>query len=573
MAGPDLILRNGLVMDGTGCEPVVADVAMQDGNIVDVGTIPSRGKEEFDIKGFIVTPGFVDIHTHYDGHATWSNSLNPSSVHGVTTALMGNCGVGFAPCKPTDRDRLIQLMEGIEDIPHIVMAAGLPWTWESFPEYLDVLSNRRYDMDVAAQVPHAALRVFAMGERASARERATPDEVSRMGAVVEDAVRAGALGFSTSRSLNHKAVDGTLTPSYAAARDELTSIARSVKAAGGGVLQFISDFEDEEEEFSLVRDMVRESAQPLSLTLLQYPHLPNQWASILDKIDRANSEGLPIRAQMSARPQGYLAGLELSLNPFLYSPSYKKIAHLSLEKRLAAMRDPQLRAKILEEFPPEPFDFPSRRVRDLDNAFLLSDPPNYEPGPEESFGMLARKRGISAKEYAYDVLVAGDGKNILYLPSVNYVGYQTTAIELMLRSENTLLALGDAGAHCNLICDASLPTYALSRWGRDSAGKFSPQEIVKKLSHDTAAAVGLHDRGLIKRGYRADLNVIDLDRLHLHRPEVLYDLPNEGPRLHQRASGYEMTIVRGEVTYYRGKRTGRSPGRLVRGRQPSPRLS
>jgi N-acyl-D-aspartate/D-glutamate deacylase len=570
----DLIIRNGAVIDGSGQPPYTADVAVRDSRIAEIGNVTAGGREEIDGTGRIITPGFVDIHTHYDGHATWSRQLNPSSAHGVTTVVMGNCGVGFAPCRLLDRERLIKLMEGVEDIPHVVMAEGIPWNWETFPEYLNALDRRSYDVDIATQLPHAAVRVYVMGERAAARECATSDEIGRMEIIAEEAIRAGALGFSTSRTLAHKAVDGSLTPSYAAAKEELVRIAKSVSAAGAGVLQFISDFDDEDAEFAIVREMVGESSRPLSLSLMQFPHAPERWSSILRKIDGANRDGLTVRAQVCGRPVGGLLGLELSFNPFTHCPGYQQIAHLPFERRLAALREPALKNRILREFPHITADAISARLVDLESLFLMDDPPNYEPSPAESIAAQSSKHGLSPKEYAYQLLIADGGKNIIYMPGANYVDCKMDAVEAMLHNGNTILGLGDGGAHCSLVCDASLPTYMLTRWARGpERGGFSIAEVVKKLTHDTAAAVGLGDRGLLRTGYRADLNVIDLDRLQLHRPEMVYDLPKGGGRLHQRATGYEATIVRGRITYRGGQHTGELPGRLIRGQQSPPASS
>ncbi len=566
-SGYDVVIRGGEIVDGTGTARLPGDIGVRDGRIAAIGEIPGRGIEEIDATGRIVTPGFVDIHTHYDGHATWTERLNPSSQHGVTTVVAGNCGVGFAPCKPEDRDRLIQLMEGVEDIPEIVMAEGLPWNWESFPDYLDGLAARHFDMDVATQIPHAPLRVYVMGDRAMTKEPATADEIARMRTIVKEAIEAGAIGFSTSRSLNHKASDGTLTPSYAAAADELAGIATGLGEAGKGVLQFISDFDDVEQEFEIARQMVRKSGRPLSISLMQQHHAPQRWREILDRIETANSDGLVIRGQVSGRPIGVISGFRVSRNPFLNTPGFREIEHLSDDIRVAALRDPARRARILKEFSASADGARGFASSHFANLYAFSDGLSYEPRPNESMIARAEALGQDSAAFTYDWLIAGKGDALLYFPAVNYAGNDVSAIETMLRSDHTILGLGDGGAHCKAICDASLPTYMLQRWSSAGKGPFSVEQVVKALTSETAETVQLNDRGRIAPGMRADLNVIDLDRIALHRPEMVYDLPHRAGRLGQPASGYDATIVAGVVTYRGGVATGALPGRLVRGSQ------
>lgn len=567
----DLVIRGGTIVDGTGAERFIGDIAVADGRIAAVGEFGGTGKEEIDARDRIVTPGFVDIHTHYDGHATWTSRLEPSSQHGVTTVLTGNCGVGFAPCRAEDRDRLIKLMEGVEDIPEAVMSAGLPWNWESFPQYLDALETRAFDIDIATQIPHAPLRVFVMGERASQRDPATDEDIARMGAIAREAIEAGALGFSTSRSLNHRASDGTITYSYAAASEELAGIAGSVSQGGKGVLQFISDFDDVDSEFEIVRRMVRESGRPLSLSLLQMPHVPDRWRSVLDRIEAARAEGDPIRAQVCGRPVGVMMALDFSRNPFMMCNSYREVAELDDEARLAALRNPERRARILSEYAEFQDEEPFALRSDFSKMYELGEIPDYEPREEESLLARAQREGRDPAELAYEVLV--DRYGVIYIPAANFSGNSLDAIRQMLPHEATILGLGDGGAHCSLLCDASMTTHMLTRWVKrdDQFGPndgWSIEQVVKALTSETADAVGLGDRGEIRVGLRADLNIIDLDNVGLLRPEAVCDLPDGAKRLGQRATGYDATIVAGQVTRRMGQPTGALPGRLVRGSRP-----
>src|SRR5262245_3746601 len=446
----DLVIRNGTVVDGTGAEPRDADIAVQDGRIAAVGRIAGVGREEIDATGLIVTPGFVDIHTHYDGQVTWDDRFRPSSGHGVTTVLMGNCGVGFAPCRPQDRDTLMKVMEGVEDIPELVMREGLPWSWQSFPEYLEALAGRRCDIDFATQVPHAPLRVFVMGRRGVDRERATAQDMAIMTALVQEGLVAGALGFSTSRSLFHRTPDGALTPTITAAEEELAAIARGMGQIGKGVIQLLDDFEDTTPEgateFAMLRRLVQASGRPLSFTLLDISIYPGRWQTLLNEVERANRDGLPIRGQVAARPVAVLYGLELSFHPFSTCPSYRTVANLPLAEKLARLRDPDLRARLLAEEPvysnPNMLAF----MRNVANMFVLGDPPNYTPPRDERLDARAAASGVAPLELAYDLLAAGDGRTILFHPGANYSDCSDANMAAMLRHENTVIALGDGGA-------------------------------------------------------------------------------------------------------------------------------
>jgi N-acyl-D-aspartate/D-glutamate deacylase len=565
----DLVIRGGSVVDGTGGVVFEGDVAVEGGVIREVGKVADRGREEIDARGRIVTPGFVDIHTHYDGQATWDRRLAPSSMHGVTTVLMGNCGVGFAPCRPRDRDRLIRLMEGVEDIPGAVLAEGLGWNWETFPEFLTALEGLPHDIDFATQLPHGPLRVYVMGERGADGEPATGDDIARMAAITKEAVLSGALGFSTSRTLNHRTSDGHATPSLTAGEAELLGIAMAMKEVGQGVLQYVSDFNDTAGEFGLMQRISTLSGRPLSFSLAQSDRRPDGWMMMLEWIAKARREGAQIRGQVCGRPVSVLLGLQLTLNPFSECASYKAIADLPLAGRVARLRQPERRAQLLSESAASQNPFLASVLAQLGRAFLLGDPPNYEPLPEQMLGAQAQARGVDVRELALDLMLGDEGRGILCFPFMNYAQCSLDPSLAMMRDEGTVLGLGDGGAHVGIICDGSFPTTMLSFWTRDrTRGEKLPlQWVVRAQTHDTAAAVGLGDRGLIASGYKADLNVIDLAHLRLHAPEVAYDLPAGGRRLIQRADGYDATIVSGEVIYREGQPTGAMPGRLVRGQR------
>jgi N-acyl-D-aspartate/D-glutamate deacylase len=569
MATHDLIIRGGTIVDGTGAEPFEGDVAVSSGHISAIGKVSGKGIEEIDARGQVVTPGFVDIHTHYDGQATWGEAISPSSLHGCTTVIMGNCGVGFAPCRPEDHDRLIRLMEGVEDIPFPVLSEGLPWSWESFPDYLDFLSSRQFDTDIGAQLPHAALRVFVMGERGANREEASAEDIAAMKQLAKEAVMAGALGFSTSRTLNHRTSDGQPTPTLTASETELVGIAEGLKEANRGVLQFVSDFNDPQKEAAMLRRIVEASGRPLSVSLAQADVAPEGWRALLGAIETAMNEGLPMRAQVAPRPVGVLLGLELTMNPFSAHPSYAAIAKQPLAERVTALRDPAFREKLLSEEPASDNPFLKVMLRSFGKIFQLRDPVNYEPGPESTLEYMARERGISPEEMALDLMLERDGHGVLYLPFLNYSQGSLEPIRAMMESRATLPGLSDGGAHVGMICDGSFTTTMLTHWARDRqrGPKLPIEYLVKRQTQDTAQWMGLHDRGVIAPGYRADLNVIDLANLKLHLPEVQYDLPAGGRRLMQRASGYTATILKGEITHRDGDPTGAKPGRMVRGAQ------
>lgn len=569
MSTPDLVIRRGTIVDGTGAPGFEGDVAVSGDRIVAVGKVEARGAEEIDAKGKIVTPGFVDIHTHYDGQAVWDSHMQPSAWHGVTTAVMGNCGVGFAPVKPGDRDRLIELMEGVEDIPGPALHEGLRWSWESFPQYLDALESRKRDIDICAQLPHAALRVFVMGERATHLEHATEDEIAQMAAIAEEAMRAGAIGFSTSRTISHKTLAGDPTPTLRAQEAELVGIALGMKRAGAGQLEMVSDFSlGVENEFSMFRRMVQASGRPMVFSLSQNHSTPDSYKTLMRLSREAQAEGICIRPVFPPRPIGILFGLLGSQNPFSGTPTFKSLLALSFEDRVAAMRDPAVRARILSEDRFAGSNFPLINRLSFARMFPFGDPPDYEPPQSQSVEAIAAREGRTAEEVAYDMLVSDGGRNFLFTPLTNYAGYNLEPCREALEDRNVLTGLSDGGAHVGFISDGSFPTYLLQHWGRDrSTGRFPIEELVRKQTSDTAHAVGLMDRGVIAPGRKADLNVIDFDRLALQRPVMKFDLPAGGRRLLQQATGYTATIKSGRVTYRNGEATGALPGTLVRGAQ------
>ena len=564
----DLIIRNGTVFDGSGAPGRVSDILIKDGLIKKVGNLDDsyQSKKEIDASGYIVTPGFVDIHTHYDGQATWDNYLSPSSWHGVTTALMGNCGVGFAPVRDDDHDKLISLMEGVEDIPEVVLTEGLDWQWNTFSDYLNVLQNRSFDMDIGAQIPHGALRLYVMGQRGSDREVATEDDIKEMAKISAEAIEAGAIGFTTSRTIFHKTSKGELVPSFDAAGNELIKIAEEIGKTGKGVLQLVSDFLGGYEEFKMLEEMVKVSGRPLSITLAQTDGTKYGYKDLLRWIETSANNGFPIRAQAAGRPIGLMLGLNLTLNPFSGHPSYIKISHLSLDERVEIMKSEDFRNKILNENGSSDNGLVKSILRNMDNIYLLDKIPDYEPLKETSIGAMAEKSKKEINEFIYDILLRDNGNTLLYYPIGNYLDYSLEASLEMIKSEHSLLGLGDGGAHCATICDASFTTHMLTFWGRDRTRgeKLELPWIIKSYTQDNALAIGLKDRGVISEGMKADINIIDFDNLTLYSPELLYDLPAGGKRLVQKVDGYKYTIVSGSVTYKDGVSTGELPGRLIR---------
>jgi N-acyl-D-aspartate/D-glutamate deacylase len=569
----DLVIRRELVIDGRGGEPFEADVGLAAGKIAAIAPRLGAGVREIEAKGQLVTPGFVDLHTHYDGQVTWDNRLMPSSAHGVTTAIIGNCGVGFAPCRPDEHELLIQLMEGVEDIPNPVLVEGLPWTWESFPDYLDFLSRRQFDIDVGAYMPHAPLRVYVMGQRAIDLESATTSDIHRMAALLCEAVRAGALGFATSRTLLHRSSDGKSIPTLKASEDELGALASVLRDCGSGILQIVSDIGDPGTFFGMLRRLSERSGRPISFSMGTGNAPPFSWPDLLKWVAEANDAGLPMHPQVLPRAVGLLLGHDMTLNPFYMTAGYRALTHLPLAERIVELRRPDVRARILADTSATDAKHAlGAMVRGFDTMFLLGDPPNYEQPPEASVAGMAAARGMSPEALAYDLMLQHDGHNMLYLAMANFAGGNLDAAFTMLKHRDVIPGLGDGGAHCGTICDASYSTFMLTHFARDrkQGELMSIPYVVRALSRATAEVIGLFDRGLIAPGYKADINVIDFDHLRLHAPELSYDLPAGGRRLIQRAEGYTAMIVNGVPVYLDGKATDALPGRLVRGGQAAP---
>ncbi len=568
----DVVIRNGTIVDGLGGDPYVGDVAVSDGVIVALGAGEGTGNREIDATGMLVTPGFVDLHTHYDGQAIWSERCSPSSSHGVTTALMGNCGVGFAPCRAADHDVLVDVMAGVEDIPGVVMTDGLPWDWETFPEYLDALESRRRDIDVAAYLPHSPLRVYVMGQRGADREPATPEDLALMRKLAAEAISVGALGVSSSRFAFHKTGSGAPIPTYGAAYEEISAIAAGVADGGGGLLQFIPDLAAGGYEGVLqeVFEAATDAGLAVTFTLTTGNSGEPIWPGALELVEKFNGNGADITAQVFARPIGLVIGLELTANPFVLYPSYQEIAHLPLAERVAEMRKPSVRERILSDRPGEghPFMYFAQSWRWM---FPLTDPANYEPSAADSILARAQARGVGPLEEAYDRLLDDDGHAMMLVALANFENNSLDTVGDLIRRDDVVLGLGDGGAHYGMICDASYPTFVLAHWARDRAsGRLSVAEAVRQLTSVPARIAGLGDRGRIALGYKADLNVIDHERLTLHKPVIIHDLPAGGRRLDQTADGYVATLVSGEVIAENGVPTSERPGKLVRGRRPAP---
>ncbi|MEQ9642690.1 MAG: amidohydrolase family protein [Alphaproteobacteria bacterium] len=571
----DIVIRGGKIVDGSGADAFAGDVALQGDRIVQVGGKAGPGKREIDADGALVTPGFVDIHTHYDGQVTWDPYLTPSSWHGVTSLVMGNCGVGFAPARPDRHDWLIGRMEGVEDIPGSALAEGIDWTWESFPDYLDALDVKPLALDVGTQVPHGAVRAYVMGERGARNQPATPDDIAAMADIVEQGLRAGALGFSSSRTMLHRAVDGEPVPGTFAGHDELMGIGRACGRAGHGVFEISSDlgimgtesrFKD---DVIWMRDLSRETGLPVSFILTQDQRWPDEWRNVAGWASEAVADGARLMLQTGSKPPGLLMGLGSTMHPFQGHPTYMEIADLPLTERARRLSDPAVKARLLAEESTLKSAFNRHVFNHFAGMFPLGDPPDYEPGPDQSVAALADKAGRDPRAFLLDTMLGRDGTELVYYPLQNYAYGDFSAVYEMLNHPLSLLSLSDGGAHCGLICDASAPTFVLTHWVRDRqrGPRLRLETAVRKQTSATASAYGLNDRGLLKPGYRADVNVIDFDGLRLHAPERVADLPAGGQRLVQRGDGYLATIVAGTQTYANGEATGALPGKLVRGPQ------
>jgi len=561
----DLIIRNGTLVDGTGNKSQIADIAIKDGLIAAIGDFSGKSNQEIDASNLVVTPGFVDIHTHYDGQAIWDSQLKPSSIHGVTTVVMGNCGVGFAPCKPEDRIKLVELMEGVEDIPAPVMHEGLDWKWETFEEYIEALERNKLDIDVCALLPHAALRVYVMGERAINHEAANIDDMKIMRKLAKEAVEAGAFGFSTSRTISHKSLKGEFTPTLRAHEDELTAIAMGLSDAGTGFMEIVSDWNepDPETEFEVLKRIVKKSGRPVVFSCTQRHDRPDFWKDLMEMARQAQKEGLPIRPVVTPRPIGLLLGLNGSQNPFSGTDTYKALAELPLKQRIVEMRKKEIKKQILSEDPIAGSTFPLINRIGYSQMYRFGSPPNYNPRQEDSIENLARINGISAAEMAYDILLENDGNNFIYAPLVNYADHTFSVCQKMLEDKNAIMGLGDGGAHVGFILDAGYPTWLISYWSVKKK-VFSMEETVRRLTSDTAIAAGLSDRGFLKVGLKADINIIDWENVGSSDPFMTQDLPAGGKRLMQHTKGYIATIVSGKITYRNGNSTEERPGILVR---------
>jgi N-acyl-D-aspartate/D-glutamate deacylase len=573
----DLVVRGGTIVDGTGSAPREGDVAIDAGRIAAVGKVGERGREEIDARGRLVTPGFVDIHTHYDGQATWDPLLTPSCWHGVTTLVMGNCGVGFAPVRPGKQDFLIGLMEGVEDIPGTALYEGIHWSWETFPQFLAALDRGRYALDIGTQVPHGAVRAYVMGERGAKNEPATPEDVAQMAAIVKEGIEAGALGFSMSRTLVHRAIDGEVVPGTHASEDEIFGICRPLGALGRGLVELApagvmgEDLSAPEREVAWMRRLSAETGRPVSFALSQHEVDKQQWRKILELCRAANASGSRLRPQVGSRPTMLLIG-HATFHPFSQRPTYKKLAELPLAERVAKLRDPEIRRQILSERPPQETDprmaVVTTLIADgLHKIFPLGDPPDYEPGPEKSIEAIAEREGRDAFEVLYDEMLKLDGRQLLMLAILSYSDGDLEALRAMLEHPDSVFGLGDGGAHCGAVCDATMTTFLLTHWARDrKRGPRLPLEwVVRKMTRDTAELYGLGDRGVLAPGLKGDLNVIDQGHLRLTIPELVYDLPGGARRLIQKAHGYTATVVSGQVTFRDGEHSGALPGRLLRG--------
>ena len=567
----DLVIRNANIVDGTGADAYSGDIAIDGGTIAQVGGTAGAGKRVIAANGAMASPGWVDVHTHYDGQVTWDPVVSPSSWHGVTSIVMGNCGVGFAPVKPSDHNMLIELMEGVEDIPSAALHEGVPWNWESFPEFMDALEAMPRAIDVATQVPHNPVRAYVMGEDAGTDRTSTTEEREKMAAIVAEGMASGALGFTTSRTKFHRTSTGDHVPSHFADLEELRTIVQSLKSHGDGVIGLLCDFDEPEKDIAGFRQLAVESGRPLYYLLVQFDEHPDRWRKVLE-LSRPGDDGAVIHPQVCPRPVGFFLGLECTFNPFVSRGAYREIADLPLNERVKRMRDPEVRRKILSQVRDHKSNLMQQVTGAFDKMYRLGDPPNYEPSEADSILSIAKREGREPQEVAYDMLLERDGHELIYLPFTNYTDRNHEVILEMLRDEQSLFGLGDGGAHCGLICDATIPTYLLTHWVRDrKRGDRLPLEwIIKRQTRDNANFFGLHDRGVLAPGMKADVNLIDMDRLTLRPPHIVHDLPAGGRRLVQEADGYLATIQSGAVTFEEGTHTGALPGKLVRGRQKGP---
>ncbi|MFC4292799.1 amidohydrolase family protein [Sphingorhabdus arenilitoris] len=569
----DMVIRGGRIVDGTGATSFTADIAIDGGLISAVGHVEAQGREEIDASGLTVTPGFVDIHTHYDGQATWDAEMAPSSWHGVTTVVMGNCGVGFAPAKPEKHEWLIGLMEGVEDIPGTALAEGMKWNWETFPEYLDALEAMPRTVDVATHVPHGAVRAYVLGEREQPGAVPTEADIQQMGKIVEEGVRAGALGFSTSRTILHRSVDGELVPGTTATKEELIEIGRAMGRAGHGVFEMASDLNREWDEFGWMGALSRETGLPVTFAALQSIAKDLPLDEQIREMRAQNDNGAIIVAQIALRGNGIIMCWQGTVHPFIRKPSWEAMAELDWAQKYARLRDPAFKKQLIEEqsLPAENVDMAPIQFIVTNGwamQYQMDDGFNYEPTAEESINARANAAGVIPPEYAYDLMMQGEGKGMIYLPILNYIDGNLDFLEELQQADDTVNSLSDGGAHCGTICDAASPTFMLEHWVKNrKRGTLSLEHAVKRQCMDTARLYGLNDRGVLKPGYLADINIIDMDRIKLEKPWLAFDLPAGGKRLLQKAQGYVATIKSGKVTFKNGVMTGETPGTLIRGPQ------
>ncbi|HAA55106.1 MAG TPA: amidohydrolase [Myxococcales bacterium] len=568
----DLVIRNGRVVDGTGSAAFEADIAIEGNKIVGVGQDLGPGKKEIDAKGMLVTPGWVDMHTHFDGQVTWDPYFTPSGWHGVTTVVMGNCGVGFAPCKKEDRDWLINVMEGVEDIPGSALSEGIKWDWETFPEYMDALEREPHAIDFATQIPHSAIRGWVMGQDRSEHEDATPEDIEQMRVMVEEALEAGALGFSTSRTSLHKTAQGVLVAGTHAKSDELFGIAQALKNTGKGVFECASEHLSVPEEFLWMKDMAEEIKRPVVFNLSQIDDSPQLWSQLLELLDDAANKDIPVYAQCAGRAIGIVMSWQATVHPFVSCESWLSMMHDPWESRREKLLDPEFRAKLLAEEPYDLWEFANFVTRSYHKMFPMKDGSSYEPDLSESVAERAKRENRDPRELAMEMLMENDGTGMMYFPLFNYSDNSLDALRTMHMHHRTRMGLSDGGAHCGAICDAGMPTFMLTHWTRDrKRGETMPLEyVIMRQTKQTAEFYGMKDRGVLAPGYLADVNIIDYDNLNIGSPKVVYDLPAGGRRLLQRATGYKYTIKSGTVIFEDGEATGEMPGTLIRGEQPSP---
>jgi len=566
----DLVIRNARIIDGTGADAFIGDVAVDGDRITKVGEVTDPGRREIDATGKLLTPGWVDIHTHYDGQVTWDPEVTPSGWHGVTTIVMGNCGVGFAPVDPGRRDFLVQLMEGVEDIPGAALVEGMSWNWETFGEYLDEVASMPRVMDVAALVPHGAVRAYVMGDQAAVHDQATAEQIDAMRAIVAEAIDAGAVGFSTTRTLLHRAKDGELAAGTLAAADELIGIGDALTETGKGLVSLAADMFDPEAEIAWMTEISKRSGRPVTFACLQSPIDPEGWRKLIELADGAAEHGARIVPQVAGRPASLLFGWESTAHPFVFQTAYDEIKDLPLAERLERLADPEVRRRIVEE----KVDLGGIAIAltNWPRIYTMGDDPDYEPGAEHSMASLAEAQGRTPQEVAYDLMMERDGKGLLYAPLIGYSHGDFGALEEMLNHPTTVLGLGDGGAHCGVLCDASLPTFMLAHWARDRdrGALMRLEDVVAHQTTKTAALYGFDDRGQITPGYLADINVIDFEALGTPAPEVVYDLPAGGRRFIQQAHGYDLTVKSGVIVREDDTATGLRPGVLLRGAQPAP---